>query len=139
MNEATIRHLELVQGVINRMAQVSFILKGWTVTVVVALLAVVANNADWYLMLLGLVPVLVFWGLDAYYLRQERLFRSLYDKIRLDSTESPIPLFSMDASIAKANVAGWWGTLFTPTLLGLYGILSIIIIVAAVLFRVVGN
>ena len=72
-----IKHLELIQGVINRMAQVSFILKGWTVTLLVALFAVVANSTNWGLMLFSLTPICIFWGLDAYYLRQERLFRSL--------------------------------------------------------------
>ncbi len=138
MNE-TIEHLELIQGVVNRMAQVSFILKGWTVTLVVALFAVVANSTDWRYVLFGLVPVCVFWGLDAYYLRQERLFRYLYDKVRLGSTESTVPFFSMDTSIAEASIASWWRTLFSKTLLGLYGTLVVITIIGVILFQVIGN
>jgi len=44
--EAKLTHLELVQGVINRMASNSFLLKGWCVTVVSALLALSAKDAD---------------------------------------------------------------------------------------------
>ena len=139
MNNETIKHLELIQGVVNRMAQVSFILKGWTVTLVVALFAVVANGTDWRYVLFGLVPVCVFWGLDAYYLRQERLFRYLYDKVRLGSTESTVPFFSMDTSIVEGSIASWWRTLFSKTLLGLYGTLAVITIIGAILFQVIGN
>ena len=139
MDNDTIKHLELIQGVVNRMAQVSFILKGWTVTLVVALFAVVVNSADWRYVLFGLVPVYVFWGLDAYYLRQERLFRYLYDKVRLGSTESTVPFFSLDTSIAEGSIASWWRTLFSKTLLGLYGTLVVITIIGAILFQVIGN
>jgi len=131
MNE-TIEHLKLIQGVVNRMAQVSFILKGWTVTLVVALFAVVANSTDWRYVLFGLVPVCVFWGLDAYYLRQERLFRGLYDAVRIGQTDPAIPFFSMDTSIVKSRIEDWWRTVFSWTLVGLYGTLIVVTIIAAI-------
>lgn len=76
------KHLELVQGVINRMANNSFMLKGWAVTLVAGIFALAAKDADIIYFLVAYVPVVVFWGLDAYYLLQERLYRSLYDKVR---------------------------------------------------------
>ena len=39
-----IKHLEMIQGVINRMASNSFLLKGWTVVLVSALFALAAND-----------------------------------------------------------------------------------------------
>ena len=42
------------------------------------------------------MPVIVFWGLDAYYLLQERLYRSLYDKVR--QTEKDNIDFSLKAT-----------------------------------------
>lgn len=134
MND-TIKHLELIQSVINRMAQVSFILKGWTVTLLVGLFAVAANSADWGFMLFSLAPICVFWGLDAYYLRQERLFRCLYDAVRYNDTEPIIPFFSMDTSVVKSQVTNWWMTLFSRMLLGLYGILIMVTIIAAIIIR----
>lgn len=76
------KHLELVQGVINRMANNSFMLKGWAVTLVAGIFALAGKDADKLYFLVAYVPVLVFWGLDAYYLLQERLYRSLYEKVR---------------------------------------------------------
>lgn len=77
-----LKHLEMIQGVISRMASNSFILKGGTVTLVAAIFTFGSNMADKPYYLAAFLPVIVFWGMDAYYLMQERLFRSLYDKVR---------------------------------------------------------
>ena len=76
------KHLELVQGVINRMAGNSFMLKGWAVTLVAGIFALAGKDTDKLYFLVAYVPIIIFWGLDAYYLLQERLYRSLYDKVR---------------------------------------------------------
>lgn len=76
------KHLELVQCVINRMASNSFMLKGWAVTLVAGIFALAEKDADKLYFLVAYVPIIIFWGLDAYYLFQERLYRSLYDKVR---------------------------------------------------------
>ena len=68
-----LKHLELVQGVINRMANNSFMLKGWAVTLVAGIFALAGKDTDKLYFLVAYIPVLVFWGLDAYYLLQERL------------------------------------------------------------------
>ena len=78
MEEKKIKHLEMIQGVINRMASNSFILKGWTVTLVAGLLALAGSKSEASLFRIACVPIMIFWGLDSYYLLQERLYRSLY-------------------------------------------------------------
>jgi hypothetical protein len=65
-------HLEMIQGVINRMAGNSFLLKGWTITLVAALFALAQKESNPMFMYLAYFPSTVFWALDAYYLRQER-------------------------------------------------------------------
>src|SRR5438034_7565780 len=72
-------HLKLVQGLISRMGQNSFALKGWSVTLVAALMALAVNTHRRDYAALALFPSLIFWGLDAYYLWQERRFRDTYD------------------------------------------------------------
>jgi len=103
--EAKLKHLELIQGVINRMASNSFFLKGWCVTLVSAVLALSAKDADRRFALLAYYPVLMFWILDGYFLRQERLFRKLYDKVRV-TVETAID-FSMDTSSFVDAVQSW--------------------------------
>lgn len=132
MNE-TIKHLELIETVINRMSQASFIIKGWTITLAVALLAVAANTMNSWCGPLALASTCVFWGLDAYYLRQERLYRCLYEKVRLNRGSAEIPSFSMDTTPCENEAGSWHNTLWRPTVRWFYGILVVIVIVVSVL------
>ena len=83
-DEKIVKHLEMVQVVVERMARNSFLLKGWAVTLVAASLWLIsrgevsAYGAGFLVVLLGVT----FWSLDGYFLRQERLFRKLYDSVR---------------------------------------------------------
>jgi hypothetical protein len=87
------KHLTLVQGVVGRLAGYSFALKGWSVTLVSALLALAARDADARLVAVALLPALTFWGLDGHFLAQERLFRGLYEKL-IDPAQQ-VPAYSM--------------------------------------------
>ena len=91
------KHLEIIQGVINRMASNSFSLKGWAVTLVVGIFTLVEKNTERMHFLTVYIPILMFWGLDSYYLLQEKLYRELYDNVRQLSEENID--FSMKLSI----------------------------------------
>lgn len=80
--ESLIRHLEMIQAVITRMARNSFLIKGWAVTLMVGMWVASGRFENPYLYLFALIPTLLFWFLDGYYLWQERLFRGLYDYVR---------------------------------------------------------
>ena len=95
------KHLEFIQGVVNRLASASFRMKGWSVVLVSALLVVSARVSSFELNLVALVPVLVFWGLDGYFLSRERLFRDLYDIVR-QRDEKDID-FSMDVGKLRSS------------------------------------
>lgn len=97
--EMKIKHLELIQSVISRMATNSFALKGWAVTLVAGIFVLAGKETDKLYFLVAYIPIVVFWFLDSYYLQQERLYRSLYDKVRVKK-EGEID-FSMAASFKK--------------------------------------
>jgi len=40
------------------------------------------NSDNLWLPVASFLPTLTFWGLDAYFLRAERLFRKLYGQVR---------------------------------------------------------
>jgi len=117
--EKKLAHLQMVQGIVNRLSQNSFLLKGWSVVLVSALFALSASNLKMFFIYLAYFPALAFWILDGYFLWQERLFRALYDYIR-DLDEDKID-FSMDTSIVKDNVATWAEGIFSKTLLIFHG------------------
>lgn len=96
------KHLEFIQNNISRMNQCSFQIKGWMITVVTALLALYAASVNIengtgnnVFLIVAIIPVLVFWMLDSYYLAQERKFRALYDDVAGDAE---IKNFSMNLS-----------------------------------------
>ena len=78
--EIKIRYLESIQKTIDRLANTSFILKGWAVTLSAALLALASKDSNVYFASIVYLPVLFFWFLDSKYLQMERQFRVLYDK-----------------------------------------------------------
>lgn len=90
------KHLEMIQGIISRMANNSFMLKGWAVTLVAGIFVLAGKDIDKLYFLVAYIPVIVFWALDAYYLWQERLYRGLYEKVRLKD-ENEVD-FSLKAS-----------------------------------------
>lgn len=93
------KHLEMIQGIISRMANNSFMLKGWAVTLVAGIFALAGKDTDKLYFLVAYIPVIVFWALDAYYLWQERLYRGLYEKVRLKD-ENEVD-FSLKASLKE--------------------------------------
>ena len=99
-----IKHLEFIQGVINRLASDSFRMKGWCVVLVAALFILLARQGQVEFVAVALIPVIAFWGLDGYFLWQERLYRALYDHVR--ALEEDKIDFSMNISpFRKAEIA----------------------------------
>ena len=122
-------HLQMIQSVISRMAGNSFLLKGWSVTLVSAFFALAANKPNAKFDSLAFFPVIMFWTLDGYFLRQERLFRKLYEKVRKLS-ENDID-FSMKTIEFESQVESWLCTCLSVTLRIFHGtvLLSVIIII----------
>lgn len=121
------KHLEFIQGAVGRMASNLFLLKGWTITLIAALFALSAKDANRAFVLIAYFPAVVFWILDGYFLSQERRFRDLYDHVRtLD--ESRID-YSMDTSPFKHKVRNtWFGAMLSPTLVVYYASLGVIML-----------
>ena len=122
------KHLEMIQGVINRLASNSFSIKQWTVMLVSAIFVLVALDGN-VPILVALVPVVAFWGLDGYFLRQERRFRNLYVDVS-DTDESEIT-FSMEE---ERKGTSYWRTAFSATLLSFYGLFIALVVVISLVF-----
>jgi hypothetical protein len=131
------KHLELIQGVINRMASNSFKLKGWSVVLVSALFALAANTVRVQFVFVAYFPALAFWLLDGYFLQQERMYRKLYDAVRQETTAAPD--FSLNASIYKDQVDSWLGTCLSDTLLIFHGMILAVVVAATVLMFALGS
>ena len=122
MMEQKLKHLEFIQGVINRLATNSFQMKGWSVVLVAAILVLLAREDRLDAAFIALAPILVFWGLDGYFLWQERLYRALYDHVRTLADEQVD--FAMNVAPFRTGFRrSWLGTTISRTLLAFYGAL----------------
>jgi len=132
--EISVAYLQMLQAVITRMASNSFFLKGWSVTIVSALFALAADKANVFFVYLAYFPVVMFWVLDGYFLRQERLFRKLYETAIARVKDEPS--FSMDTSAVSGSVPIWSITCFSKTLLIFHGTLfGSVVLVMCILAR----
>jgi len=135
--EHKIKHLEMIMTVIERMGNNSFLIKGWSITLVSAIFVVAIQSKEKTFALWTLFPALIFWLLDAFYVRQERLLRTLYDYVRTIN-EKKID-FSMDTSpIVNGHIpskgTGYFHAVFSRTLLPFHGGLVLAVAVAVFTF-----
>ena len=128
MDSERIEHLKMIQTVIERMARNSFLYKGWALTVFAALL-ILSKHQCVAIDLLGIVPLVLFWGLDAYYLKQERLYRKLYDEVRNGGDEKTD--FSMNAARFNDQVK-WIKVAMSKTIFWFYIWMVAVIAVKAI-------
>lgn len=129
--EKKLKHLEMLQNIIDRMGRNSFSLKGWSVILVSASFALAASGTNRQLVYVAYLPSIMFWILDGYFLWQEKLFRAKYDTVRA-TPESEID-FSMDTSSVRGQVSSWISTIFSKTLLIYHGTIVGLVVVITVI------
>jgi hypothetical protein len=122
-NEHELKHLDILQALITRMAANSFLIKGWTITLASALFAMSAKDADRSYAFLAVFPALTFCCLDAYYLSLERMFRNQYESATAQSgmTIAGKPVTATWLA-SLASLATWPIYLFTVFIAVLIGL-----------------
>ncbi|MEZ7950977.1 MAG: hypothetical protein QMC07_10430 [Flavobacteriaceae bacterium] len=130
------KELDLIQNVINRIANNSFLLKGWLVSLIVVILAltketIVATDLNYFSFLL-ILPVIIFWYLDAFFLHKEKCYRELYQWVIENRKNTLEYLYSLDYSRFLKKVKPIWKIMFSVTLFCFYGILILILIIVTI-------
>lgn len=119
--DAKLKHLDFIQGVINRLSTNSFLLKGWSVVLISALFALSAKDSNVAFVFLAYFPAVIFWALDGYFLSLERRYRALYDRVR--EIEPGEIDFSMRLDDPASNYERWHSAFFSKTLIPFHGAL----------------
>lgn len=112
------KEIDLIQNVMQRMANTSFLIKGWTITLV-AIIFSARTNLD--ALPLVIIPIILFWILDAYFLHQDRLYRHLYEWTIAHRMHTTDYLFSLNTTRFKSEVGSHWNVMFSFTLFLFYG------------------
>lgn len=121
LSEDQRKHLEFIQAVISRLASSSTAAKGWGLTVATAAFGFATTKATPVVAGLGFVVVIFFGILDSYYLREERLFRCLYD----DARQGKVVVYSMNKNDYSSQCKRW-SVIRSWSVLGFYGPLLLV-------------
>lgn len=133
MNDKKLKHLEFIQNIITRMNTNSFVIKGWSVTLVSALFALAAAKSNLWFVIIAYLPVMIFWGLDGFFISTEKQYRELYREVA-KKDESTID-FNLDATEYKPQIGGWLRNAFTNTLWPFHA--ALLFVVGLVMFGMI--
>jgi len=131
LKEYMLKEIDIIQDIIKRMAFNSFMIKGWTITLVVVTLLLKGTEKSqvW----IAFIPLVVFWFLDAYFLRQERMYRILYDWVINNRLKTEEHLFDMKTRRFENEVQSTPRIMFSITLGWFYGSIAILVIIYALI------
>lgn len=120
------KEIDIIEGIVDRMASNSFTIKGWTLTLVVGtlLLGVRPNQT-----LIAFIPLASFWYLDAYYLRKERLYRRLYAWVIQNRLSTHEHLLSMDTARVEKEVPSVCELMRSCSLAWFYGSITFLTLI----------
>lgn len=120
------KEIDLIQSVINRMANNSFLLKGWLISIIAVVLALskysIVSKNDYAIFIVMLLPTLTFWYLDAFFLHKERCYRKLYDWVIENREKSKEFLYNLNYRRFEIEVHSVFRIMFSTTLLAFYGL-----------------
>ena len=139
MEKETILHkeIDLIQGVITRMANNSFMLKGWIISLIAVLLAltdqtIVATKLTYFNFVL-ILPVIIFWYLDSFFLHKEKCYRRLYDWVIANRMTSDEFIYNLNYTRFENQEKSILSIMFcNKTLFPFYGLIAIALIVLSI-------
>lgn len=127
-----VKHLEMLQTVISRVAGQGATLKNYCLTLTTALCGFGITLQRPVVALLSLLPITIFALLDAQYLRLERRFRGLFDTVRTADWGVP-PTFEI-SSVSAPN-ASYWAALSSWSIAVFYGPLAVAVLIVVLIAR----
>ncbi|KAA2317023.1 hypothetical protein E0K93_01505 [Puniceibacterium sp. HSS470] len=126
-------HLTMLQNVILRMGSNSFALKALSATFGSAAVAVMASSdkPSLYYALAATIPVLIFWLMDAQYLRYERAYRIIFERVRkgedIDDYSLEAKPFLADTASVLRLAMSWSVSWFYSAIIISLGIVAVLI------------
>jgi hypothetical protein len=119
------KHLEFLQAAITRMAGNSSLVKGWSITLTTAIVGLAVKEGGRDFVLIGLLPVLVFALLDAFYLALEKGFRDRFKIAAATYVAGDSPDFDMSSGFTTAAL---FKAICRPAVFLVHGLLVIVLV-----------
>lgn len=128
---AVLQHMAMYQNLIARMATNSSTCKNWCIVLISAFLAFIMDKGKVDMVWVGLLPVLLFWFLDAYYLALEKQFRAASNTSAEKIRESHFSLEHLFLVKVDGKLPNYMkDSLFSYATYPLYGTLCVLLILA---------
>lgn len=124
--ELKVSHLTFIQDIITRMGKNSFFLKGWSITLISAFLAISSQSDEKEIIIISYIPLFMFWYLDAFFLHQEKLYRKLYNKVAENEISSE--KLTLNTFVVAHKCPSFIKVFISKTLITFHGILLLSII-----------
>jgi len=135
-SQAVQSHLAIMQSVIQRMAANSTSAKTWCITLVSAILVIVADKQRPQYVWLSLVPTVLFFGLDAYFLALERGFRASYNAFIKKLHSNALEVDDLFVVEPKGGLAAHFKiALRSLSIWPFYGMMLLVIVITSILVR----
>jgi hypothetical protein len=122
-NSAITAHINLLQGIINRLANNSASCKTWCLTLVAAFLSLAGAAHEPRIVTFALIPIVFFGSLDATYLAQERAYRDLYSDVAAKIRKKTYALEEVFEARAPLTFGRIWGAFTSWSIFPVYGVL----------------
>jgi hypothetical protein len=132
------KEIDLIQACITRMANNSFLLKGWAISIIAVVLALADKAINPALLsVILLIPLFSFWYLDAFFLRTERMYRKMYEWVleKRSKNENTF-LYDLNPNRFKNSVDSIGKVMMSTTLKWFYG-LPVLLTVTVIIVRIV--
>lgn len=137
-NDILHKEIDLIQSCISRMAQNSFLIKGWAITLVTVVLALMEKTIDpIYLCLVLFIPLVAFWYLDAFFLQTEKMYRKMYEWVIVARPKNDLSqLYDLNPHRYKDKVDSRKKVMWSITLRIFYGI-PLLMVLAILAYQIV--
>ena len=127
MVELRVKHLEMLQSLISRMAGYGASFKSYCITVTTAVIGFAFTLHRPAVAGLALLPVVAFGIADAQYLRVERRFRAVFNMVRVEGWDV---MPSFDVNLASAPAQSFLSAVTSWSIVWFYAPLAVGVLIA---------
>jgi hypothetical protein len=129
------KHLMMIENIVNKMGSNAFMLKGWTVTLVVGIFALSGKETNSSFLYIAYIPIVLFWILDIYYLRLERIYKEIYNIVRRKSDDNIDFDMKRDSYVWKCNRTSILSCIKSPSIWLFYLLLALVVLLFILLMK----
>lgn len=128
------KHIDILQGIINRMAANSSHCKTWCVTLISAIMIFSLKEKNGDIALLSFIPLILFFYLDSYYLSLEKDFRDSFNEFvkKLHegtlTTDSIFKIRIKNNGFIKRPLVTFKAAFDSPSTLPFYGLMFVLLL-----------